>query len=109
MEELKSCPFCGGSSRISYGSHEGELYVIAMCSSCGIRTPNFYYSSNHVKSELHDAEMMVAKRWNRRVETTQEESEINPCRGCEDYDGKGGCKSNGGCGAKMDEKENFYD
>lgn len=27
-----------------------------------------------------------------------EEPEINPCRGCEDYDGKGGCKSNGGCG-----------
>lgn len=25
------------------------------------------------------------------------EPEINPCRGCEDYDGRGGCKSNGGC------------
>ena len=32
-----------------------------------------------------------------------EEPEINPCRGCNDYDGRGGCKSNGGCGAKMDE------
>ena len=30
-----------------------------------------------------------------------EEPEINPCRGCDDYDGRGGCKSNGGCGAKM--------
>ena len=30
---------------------------------------------------------------------------INPCRGCDDYDGQGGCKSNGGCGTwiKMDE------
>lgn len=27
-----------------------------------------------------------------------EEPEINPCRGCMDYDGNGGCKSNGGCG-----------
>lgn len=27
-----------------------------------------------------------------------EEPTINPCRGCEDYDGYGGCKSNGGCG-----------
>lgn len=27
-----------------------------------------------------------------------EEPEINPCRGCIDYDGRGGCKSNGGCG-----------
>ena len=34
-----------------------------------------------------------------------EEPEINPCRGCEDYDGKGGCISNGGCGARMDEVE----
>ena len=34
-----------------------------------------------------------------------EEPEINPCRGCNDYDGRGGCKSNGGCGAKMDEVE----
>lgn len=32
-----------------------------------------------------------------------EEPEINPCRGCIDYDGKGGCKSNGGCGAEMNE------
>ena len=24
--------------------------------------------------------------------------DINPCRGCEDYDARDGCKSNGGCG-----------
>ena len=29
-----------------------------------------------------------------------EEPEINPCRGCDDYDGRGGCKSHGGCGAE---------
>lgn len=29
-----------------------------------------------------------------------EEPEINPCRGCTDYDGQGGCKSNGACGDK---------
>ena len=34
-----------------------------------------------------------------------QEPEINHCRGCDDYDGQGGCKSNGGCGAKMDEVE----
>ena len=33
-------------------------------------------------------------RGERRV---SEEPEINPCRGCEDYDGEGGCKSHGGC------------
>lgn len=31
-------------------------------------------------------------------ENEWEEPEINPCRGCLDYDGRGGCKSNGGCG-----------
>ena len=24
--------------------------------------------------------------------------DINPCRGCDDYDAPDGCKSNGGCG-----------
>lgn len=36
-----------------------------------------------------------------------EEPEINPCRGCADYDGRGGCKSNGDCGAKMDLPESI--
>ena len=30
-----------------------------------------------------------------------EEPEINPCQGCADYDGQGGCISKGGCGARM--------
>ena len=34
-------------------------------------------------------------------ENEWEESGINPCRGCVDYDGRGGCKSNGGCGTTM--------
>ena len=33
-------------------------------------------------------------------EAEYEEPEINPCRGCEDYDNKGGCLSNGGCGER---------
>ena len=36
-----------------------------------------------------------------------EEPEINPCRGCIDYDRRGGCKSNGGCG--RDEVKNGRD
>ena len=34
-----------------------------------------------------------------------EEPEINPCRGCEDYDWKGGCKSKGGCADRRGEQE----
>lgn len=33
-----------------------------------------------------------------------EEPEINPCRGCSDYDGRGGCISNGGCGERKDDE-----
>ena len=32
-----------------------------------------------------------------------EEPEINPCLGCDDYDGRGGCRSHGGCA--MDEED----
>jgi hypothetical protein len=35
------------------------------------------------------------------LEQSWEEPEINPCRGCKDYDWNGGCKSNGGCGVDM--------
>lgn len=30
----------------------------------------------------------------------------NPCIGCADYDGVGGCKSNGGCGGTNEVKDN---
>ncbi len=40
-----------------------------------------------------------------KMDDNWEEPAINPCRGCEDYDGKGGCISKGGCGAKMKGKE----
>lgn len=36
---------------------------------------------------------------------TYKEPEINPCRGCDDYDGYGGCKSEGGCGIKREVEE----
>ena len=35
-----------------------------------------------------------------KMDDDWEEPEINPCRGCDDYDGRGGCKSHGGCGAE---------
>ena len=29
---------------------------------------------------------------------------LDPCRGCEDYDGNGGCLSKGGCGERIDDE-----
>lgn len=40
-----------------------------------------------------------------KMDDDWEEPEINPCRGCDDYDGRGGCKSKGGCGAERSEYE----
>jgi DNA-directed RNA polymerase subunit RPC12/RpoP len=39
-----------------------------------------------------------------KMDDDWEEPEINPCRGCDDYDGRGGCKSHGGCGAERSEE-----
>ena len=39
------------------------------------------------------------------MKTQFEEPEINPCRGCEDYDGKGGCKTKGGCADRRGDSE----
>lgn len=66
-EILKPCPCCKKPARFSYGEENGELFLFAMCCSCGIRTPKFYYVENETKSELCEAKMMVAKRWNRRA------------------------------------------
>lgn len=33
-----------------------------------------------------------------------EEPKINPCLGCEDYDGRGGCRSHGACVAERSEE-----
>lgn len=41
-----------------------------------------------------------------RKEDDYKEPDINPCRGCEDYDGKGGCKSQGGCGERRKDETN---
>lgn len=44
-------------------------------------------------------------RWMQSI-NDWEEPEINPCRGCTDYVGQGGCTSNGGCAAERREDDN---
>lgn len=76
----------------------GHWYVDGGCAYCSNCKNNFKKQiMNHAKyCPICGAKMD-------EVEDEWQEPDINPCRGCDDYDGQGGCKSNGGCGAKMDE------
>lgn len=71
---------------------------ILRCSLCGYLT-NDFRSMVDYSHELTNYCPMCGARMDRHFE----EPEINPCRGCGDYDSKGGCISNGGCGAKIEE------
>lgn len=55
-EELKPCPFCGGTANIA----KGEIEFWAYCQHCGAQT------------ELYETEYEVAKAWNtRKIEEAQ--------------------------------------
>ena len=41
--------------------------------------------------------------WGEVGDGANDEPYINPCRGCDDYDGHGGCVSQGGCGERKDD------
>lgn len=74
--------------------HWGQYHIEGLkwiCSECGSRFETPYEFCPHCGAKMDKNE------W--------QESEINPCRDCVDYDGKGGCKSNGGCAQKIDKKE----
>lgn len=79
--------------------HDEELMPISVfrhrCSVC-----NF---------EINTTEETIWWRWcpgcGARMDADDwEEPKINPCRGCEDYDGRGGCTSHGACVAEMSEE-----
>lgn len=72
-------------------------YSTVKCSVCGVayteNSGRWSYCPN-CGSDMRSIDDEV-------VDLPMEEPEINPCRGCEDYDGQGGCISKGGCGARM--------
>ena len=65
----------------------------------------YYHSECSECGQWCDEDVFLKGKWNycpncgAKMEKDEwKEPEINPCRGCVDYDGQGGCKSNGGCG-----------
>lgn len=105
------CDFCGfGFCLEGIKRHTAHDAEPVRCRDC-----KYYIADGCDECELMSAKSIIAsindKRWysdfycawGEKEEDAYEEPEINPCRGCEDYDGEGGCLSNGGCGVKMDE------
>lgn len=61
MQEIKSCPFCGGKGVLS-----GEVRYFVKCSNCRARVGSSHYIHGDEKSELKAKERAV-EMWNRRV------------------------------------------
>ena len=59
-EELKRCPFCGGTANIA----KGQIEFWAYCPHCGVQT------------ELYETEQEVAKAWNTRKIEEEQAAEI---------------------------------
>lgn len=57
-----------------------------------------------VPEERMYKEMKYCPNCGAKMDDDWEEPEINPCRGCDDYDGRGGCKSHGGCSVERSEE-----
>lgn len=75
IEDVCECSVCG-SKWLGVG---GYIY----CPHCGAKMSSTQSNDSNALNALDNA---------------QDAPIITPCRGCDDYDGYGGCKSNGGCG-----------
>ena len=73
--------------------------ILPKCSICG---ETFYEMNVNINGEYP---YNYCPNCGARMDGHFKEPEINPCRGCEDYDGRGGCISKGGCGARMEVTE----
>lgn len=83
MEELKQCPFCGGSAEIctTFGiGSEARLYKIVSCTMCWAKTSFFEHEDEAVAY------------WNTRAQIDTQHTHCCPCgaqRTCTIEDGSG--------------------
>lgn len=67
MDELKSCPFCGGNARVIFLGHRNETAFDdwgVECVKCGAMPEVITMYQFHDKETIYTA---CAKNWNRRV------------------------------------------
>lgn len=69
MEELKSCPFCGGKATLK-ATNKSCVFTIWCECECGARTEKYYPYTNKEDDVLENIERgkeMAIKSWNRRA------------------------------------------
>jgi Lar family restriction alleviation protein len=63
-DELKSCPFCGGTPEFSNTDERARLH----CTGCGTEGGLFFYSQEECETGISDAtEARAIAAWNRRA------------------------------------------
>jgi hypothetical protein len=76
-----------------------DAVEVVRCKDCEYYNGEYKYCVNDIFAKPNG----YCSYGKRKEDADFEEPEINPCRGCEDYDGKGGCLSKGGCGERRED------
>ena len=69
-EELKSCPFCGGTGIIKAVNKNYGLTIWCQCKKCGARTEGYCPSTNNEDETIESIEQCKNRAvtlWNRRA------------------------------------------
>ena len=78
MEELKKCPFCGGTANIvrDYSRIKPDVsYMFAQCVKCRAETKAWRFGSQEqAELNMERAKQFVTKVWNRRVSDNDDHS-----------------------------------
>lgn len=76
MEQLKPCPFCGGTPELKYSKIYLTETVQVVCPTCKVRTRRVYFNCNylyyHGRRNVFvtetDAQQLLTGLWNTRSE-----------------------------------------
>ena len=69
MEELKSCPFCGGKAIIKAGKKEYGFTIWCECSECNAKTEGYcpdMKNESKVVESIENCKSSAMDKWNRR-------------------------------------------
>lgn len=75
MNEIKSCPFCGGKAEIRNVNPNKKTapHYAVVCTECGARTPGFCGANRNIKNKglfeciENERKNYALERWNKRT------------------------------------------